>query len=655
VQAPANEAPSESAAAPPAEGPRLARDRLRTLFLVVFASALGAIFVGLFYGSPLRERVENKLFDIRTRLAPTLAHGDLVAIVTIDDAAIAALGGRPKAEGKPADLPPSAWRAIAEAALAAPAREVALLLPPQVLPYTDPALDDLARLAAAEPRLAIGVFDQTVRGLGAANLPAALQGAVRHTFRADLVREYRRDIVRQITLVSADELPYLVADLARRYAPEAWREAQATLPHDPRLHDDLRLPLNYFAPSSLPAVSAADLLAHPDRARRVLAGRIVLVGYTTYRPWNFQDREATFVNTPWQAEGADPAAGMPVVHVQAIALTNLLEHAWLRPASTWLNILSTLVLTVCALATWQLSIGFASVLFIGGWSVILLLHALLFATAHVDLALADAALWTSLATIVGALARLRVEGRMRVMQEARYRAEKAMALVEERFLDRFATELGRINGRVQQLLASLGGAVPEGGTTRDAYLRALGSSEELSEYLAGIEQFAAFREEDLARPTLVEVDVNAVVRSVLRHFEARRQEQGVRVELALSPEARALGDRTLVAQIAYNLISNAVKYAPPGSCITIATETAPGQVRLAVRDQGPGIDGAYHEKIFEKFYRVKDDNVYKVKGHGLGLYLSRFFAGKMQATIGLTSSVGQGATFVLAMRKARGG
>jgi signal transduction histidine kinase len=628
-------------------------DRIRTVLLVVFAGALGTIFVWLFYASPLRERVENKLFDIRTRLAPTLAHGGDVALVTIDDAAIASLGGQIKEPGKLAELPPSAWRQLAEKALAAPAREVALLLPPQVLSYADPALVDLAQLAAAEPRLALGVFDQTVRGLGAANLPVALQGAVRHTFRADFVREYRRDIVRQISLESADELPYLAADLARRDRPDAWREAVQTAKRDPRMHDDLRLTLNYFPPIALSTVRASDLLQRPGVAQ-ALAGRIVLIGYTSYRPLTFQHREATFVNTPWQAEGSDPQLGMPVLMVQGIALTNLLEHAWLRPAPTWLNVLATIVLTVCALATWQLSIGFASVLFIGGWSVILLLHALLFATVHVDLPLADAALWTSLATIVGALARLRVEGRIRVMQEARYRAEKALALVEERFLDRFATELGRINDRVQALLGSLGDALPATGTTRDAYLRALGSSEELSEYLAGIEQFAAFREEDLARPKLVEVDVNAVVESALRHFEARRHEQGVRIELALAPSARALGDRTLVAQITYNLVSNAVKYAPPGSCITIATEALSGHVHLVVKDEGPGIDPQFHDKIFEKFYRVKDDNVYKVKGHGLGLYLSRFFAGKMQATIDVTSSLGAGATFVLAMRRARG-
>ena len=82
----------------------------------------------------------------------------------------------------------------------------------------------------------------------------------------------------------------------------------------------------------------------------------------------------------------------------------------------------------------------------------------------------------------------------------------------------------------------------------------------------------------------------------------------------------------------------------------IAAIRVKDQVLLSVADQGVGIAPEHQEQIFEKFYRVKSDFVYKSKGHGLGLYLSRYFAKRMGADISLDSRPGQGSTFTLHLR-----
>jgi signal transduction histidine kinase len=111
-----------------------------------------------------------------------------------------------------------------------------------------------------------------------------------------------------------------------------------------------------------------------------------------------------------------------------------------------------------------------------------------------------------------------------------------------------------------------------------------------------------------------------------------------------------MADPTLLEQILFNLVSNAIKYSPKGGTVAIdISRDDAGQVCVAVTDRGPGIPQEFHERIFEKFYRVKDDHVYKVKGHGLGLYLSRFFADRMNALILVKSAPGQGSTFTLQM------
>jgi signal transduction histidine kinase len=142
---------------------------------------------------------------------------------------------------------------------------------------------------------------------------------------------------------------------------------------------------------------------------------------------------------------------------------------------------------------------------------------------------------------------------------------------------------------------------------------------------------------------------------VLRQFETRKTEAGVDIAVRTQFEGgagTALADPTLTAQIMYNLISNAIKYSPRGSKVEVVVAsgvyaTGKSGLTITVSDKGPGISPEYHERIFEKFYRVKDDYVYKVKGHGLGLYLSRFFADQMGARITIKSAPDEGASFTL--------
>jgi signal transduction histidine kinase len=317
-----------------------------------------------------------------------------------------------------------------------------------------------------------------------------------------------------------------------------------------------------------------------------------------------------------------------------------------------LNILQTAAAVVLVTLGWRLGVGFASLLFIGGWSVILIGHALLFSFGGIYIPLADTALLSSLAMMAGALWRLRIEGRLRALHEARADAEAELAATQERFLNRFAFELADINSEVHRRLARVELGEATGETLQTAYVRALGSCEELNDYLLGIQHFAALQGERLHRPPLEPVDVDDVVQKVLRQFESRKLEGRVDIQVTSSGRVVALGDATLLAQIVYNLVSNGLKYSPPGGSLHITITGGGSRVVLRVTDQGPGIARAFHERIFEKFYRVKDDYVYKLKGHGLGLYLSRYFAEQIEASIAVDSELGRGATFILTLRGA---
>jgi len=89
-------------------------------------------------------------------------------------------------------------------------------------------------------------------------------------------------------------------------------------------------------------------------------------------------------------------------------------------------------------------------------------------------------------------------------------------------------------------------------------------------------------------------------------------------------DAKVLGDRDMLYQATLNLVSNAIKYTPPGGMVRIdASRDADGRhVSVCVRDTGVGIPPADLPRIFDKFYRVADHKKLAV-GTGLGLNLVR--------------------------------
>ena len=125
--------------------------------------------------------------------------------------------------------------------------------------------------------------------------------------------------------------------------------------------------------------------------------------------------------------------------------------------------------------------------------------------------------------------------------------------------------------------------------------------------------------------------------------------KGLTVELHADGSSYCTGDAQRLRQVALNLISNAVKFTPPGGKITCAVRPgADGRhVELSVSDTGIGIDPSHHERIFEKFLQVDGGNAREYEGTGLGLALVRQFAEAMGGKVTVRSQVGEGATFTV--------
>ena len=113
-------------------------------------------------------------------------------------------------------------------------------------------------------------------------------------------------------------------------------------------------------------------------------------------------------------------------------------------------------------------------------------------------------------------------------------------------------------------------------------------------------------------------------------------------------ELRLLVDLSLAKKVLVHLITNAHLYSSPRLPITITTERR-GRIQfISVADQGPGIDEMEISRIFEKFYRGKEQR-YRVQGTGMGLSIAKAIVETHGGTISVVSRVGHGSVFTFSL------
>lgn len=107
------------------------------------------------------------------------------------------------------------------------------------------------------------------------------------------------------------------------------------------------------------------------------------------------------------------------------------------------------------------------------------------------------------------------------------------------------------------------------------------------------------------------------------------------------------GEDLLLQMLVNNLVENAMKYSPPTSAIIVKLVASDDEVLLAVTDEGSGIPDTERKKIFDKFYRIGNENTRSAKGTGLGLYLCAKIAERHNGSISVVHNQPQGSIFTV--------
>jgi two-component system, OmpR family, sensor histidine kinase CiaH len=141
-----------------------------------------------------------------------------------------------------------------------------------------------------------------------------------------------------------------------------------------------------------------------------------------------------------------------------------------------------------------------------------------------------------------------------------------------------------------------------------------------------------------------EFDMSDLVSAVVQQFTERYPER--KLETVVEPDVEMVGDTLLLKLLVSNLLENANKYSPKNAPITLRLHKQGSGIILEVIDEGAGIPDAEKKNVFQKFYRIGNEETRKTQGTGLGLYLCQKIAQDHRGRIEVKNNQPAGSNFI---------
>jgi hypothetical protein len=344
---------------------------------------------------------------------------------------------------------------------------------------------------------------------------------------------------------------------------------------------------------------------------------------------------------------------VPKLLVQANILDSILNHQGIiELPSTALAISSFLLSLLIILASFRIRpsrlISFTLLLFVGTLGLSILLFEPIPIIGNLWIPLGPLFLSLTISFYIMIPVRLYAEHRKRYELEKQNRMLIEVEEMKTNFLQLVThdlkTPVAKIQGLTEQLKRSLADKLENRDLETMNHL--FSANEELNHFIGSLLELTKLDNQGL-RVNLQSKDVNQVLEHVILKHRFAAQAKQILIDTDFEPLFPIRFDADLITKVLSNLIDNAVKYSKEQTRVSIQTREINEMIEIRIQDQGIGIPEAELQNLFSRFYRVKNDTTIKVKGTGLGLYLSKYFIEAHKGSISVESAVGQGTTFMI--------
>jgi len=146
------------------------------------------------------------------------------------------------------------------------------------------------------------------------------------------------------------------------------------------------------------------------------------------------------------------------------------------------------------------------------------------------------------------------------------------------------------------------------------------------------------------------VKVNELAAGIVQEFQNKAEARGQTIQLEAADEQPVIqGDQFQLGQALRNLVGNAIKYTPEKGSIVVSVQSSQENVTISVKDNGFGIPQTDLPFIFERFYRVHNEEVKDIEGNGLGLSIVKSIVEHHAGRILVESKNGKGSCFSITL------
>jgi len=147
-----------------------------------------------------------------------------------------------------------------------------------------------------------------------------------------------------------------------------------------------------------------------------------------------------------------------------------------------------------------------------------------------------------------------------------------------------------------------------------------------------------------------ELDLADLIKESVIGFQGTAKEKNIAIEAQIEPDLKKIRvDERKMRVVLDNLIGNAIKYSREGGRVEVKLKKEGDTVVFSVQDWGVGIPSYQHSKVFEKFFRTKNESRYRTEGVGIGLYLAKAILKHCGGKVWFESEAGKGSTFFFSL------